>query len=893
MDTTQVTKSIMDFMKIKSFLTDFIINYPTDTSSPSSKLGNTLIFPCMNYILSVINESLSRYSNPNDKVLQTLVQSVKLAMKGGLVTNMYLKKFMDENRFDSLDKKTVQNLTSKDSDYDSTFILKPALSDSDEKLFDNPVNWNNFIESVFSIIEREIATNKILRTTVGNLSQELQKIICKGGVRVNVNGKFYNAIPLKTVKELYDIFPGRPFVSTFQSRNKSTITISYTNRENLFLVFKSDDKTMWARSLTEVIDTLPSDNALSFSHTSYLKKPTPPNFLLARIMGCMQIYEIYPQNTLPPSSVITEVENKTSISSNITYKFELLDISVDTPYTTTKYVSKLGVQEIKIDNFVGKILNGGRASDFIEVYTLNLGALVYDNYKIFLQDTFEKVEKRCYRLIIFLRVYNLIKLDIFNKIIQSGYYNYLFAPNISLTEKYTVLYNELSIKKDFRDQIATQFPEYMEIKEVETVIKEKGLFDKFIANIRDNCLNTKNPEILRLRDQLIYSFTGPQVVFTKFIGKLVDYFDIVKDGTLERMGKSGKDVDYFMRLTLRDNIPTWEEVSQKMQQIYGGTIHRHGGVKFIEDVKRYIPESNIYTNVPPNMLDILDRIIALVNNNIVMSYDIDTFTIESDIKRMDFKINQVLETKYKVVLKQPESYNWEIVKNLQESGIYKSVSYNPPVKPCAVTTDAGCYMLLYKDDLYTVNRNYLPYTVVRGNVLMRQKYCDLYYVATTIDFNVVDRSNSIYQISIQNPYYSFQLCIMLLLDSSSITTDIYGYLTNLYLRTTEQSKRQNKLIRAVFYGAKMMSQYGLLYSDLYPFSKLDEKINDIFTSPSKIVGLPDLSFMTNKLQNIRLTATEISSILDITHGELLDEVVDTRKLSQMSPACLPKNSRKL
>lgn len=266
-----------------------------------------------------------------------------------------------------------------------------------------------------------------------------------------------------------------------------------------------------------------------------------------------------------------------------------------------------------------------------------------------------------------------------------------------------------------------------------------------------------------------------------------------------------------------------------------------------------------------------------------MSYDIDTFTIESDRKRMDLKINQVLETKYNVVLKQPESYNWEIVKNLQESGIYKGVSSTPPVKPCAVTTDAGCYMFLYKDDLYTVDRNYLPYTVVRGNVLMRQKYCDLYHVANTIDFNVVDRDRAVSQISIQNRYYSFQLCIMLLLDSSSITTDIYGYLTNLYLRITEKPKRQNKLIRAVFYGAKLMRQYGLLYSDLYPFSRLDEKINDIFTSP---VGLPDLSFMTNILQKIRLTYTEIYSILDITHGELLAEVVDTTKLSQMSPACL-------
>ena len=860
-----IAKSITGYMNKKSILTDFIINYPT---SPSSKLGYNLIFPRMNFILSVINDSLSRYSNPNDKVLQTLVNRVKLAMKGGLVTNIYFKKFMEKIRFDSLDKKTLQDLTSKDSDYDSTIIFKPALSDDEGKVFDDPVNWKKFIVLVFSIIETEIATNQILRTTVGDLSRELQKNIIgrtDGGRLVNVNGKFYNAIPLNTVKELYDIFPDRPFTFEFKRTNS---TISYKDRKNLFLVFKSDDELMWKDSPVVKEDTLPSSNALHFKHTFLLDNETGPTFLLARIMGCMQIYEIDPKNELPPTSVI--VTNNT----NFTYHFELLDTSVDTPYTTTKYESKLGVQEIKTDTG-------------IEYYTLNLGALVYDNYKIFLQDTFQKVKKRCNRLIIFLRVYNLIKSSMFNNIIQDYYY--LFAPNMPLKDKYKVLDTQLSTDKNFRDQIATQYPGYMEIKEVETVIKEKGLFDTFIAKIIDNCLETKNPEILSFRKQLIEIFRGPQVVFfSDFIHNLVDYFDMVKDGTLERLEferlkiKSPKDVDYSMRELLRNNIPTWEEVSRQMQQIYGGTIHLHGGVKFIEDVKRYIQESDIYTNVPPNMRDILDstnvppnmrdildRIITLVKNNIVMSYDIDTFTIGSDIKRMD----TVLETKYNVVLTQPESKEWEIIKNLQESGIYKAVSYYPPAaKPCAVTTaDAGCYMFFYKDNLYT-NKYFLPYTVVRGNVLMRRKSDDLYYVANTIDFNVVDRNNAIVQILNKN-VYSFQLCIMLMLDSSLITTDEYGYLTNLYLRTTE-SKRRNKLIRAVFYGAKLMRQYGLLYSSGsdYPFLKLDEKINKKITT-SKIEGLLDLRFMTDKHRTIILTATDIESILSFTESVILDEVV--------------------
>ena len=63
---------------------------------------------------------------------------------------------------------------------------------------------------------------------------------------------------------------------------------------------------------------------------------------------------------------------------------------------------------------------------------------------------------------------------------------------------------------------------------------------------------------------------------------------------------------------------------------------------------------------------------------------------------------------------------------------------------------------------------------------MKSKYCDMFYVANTIDFNIINISQAEEQILKQNPKVSFQLFISLLLYNKRITLDEYLYLTSLY-----------------------------------------------------------------------------------------------------------------
>lgn len=854
---------ILDYMKTKGELTDFIINYPY----LNSKLGESIIFPYINYILHTINDLLSKSSSP-------LIRSVKFTIKGGLITTLYLKEFMREFQFDSIDRKTVENLVSKDSDYDATLVFKPSEADIKyipeiDRELEKPMAWVNFIKLLFTEVEKALSTNDSLKRIIALLSIKIQDTLCSTyGTTLSIDGVNYNSFPLKMATNFYNMFPATC------GGEENGIKYNYSNKDNLYLVFKTDEKSVWRGNKgSELPIIFPPHIALNMTHSEIKNKDF--NFFLSRILGCLQLYEIVSGT---PRRVFQNVDKK----FEFTYNFELLDMSVDTEYDTIKKESEVGALEIVIPNSINKDLPTGDKTEFIKIYALNLGSVIYDNYRIFIEDKINpKFEKRCKRLLVFLRIYNIIKLIVYNKIIQNPTYSYLFPPSaLTLEDKYYAIDTVLSTDKNEREIIAKTYPEYREIKEVESTIRQTGSFDKFIDNIKNQCFDTKRADVKQRRD-IIFDKLKTEKLFSKVVGEVINYFDTIKDGTVERLGKSEKDIDYFMRLMLSENVPTWYEISNQMQQIYGGVVHIHGGVRFIEDIKNY---RGGFEGASSLLLDVLNRIKTYVENNTLLSYDIDTFIIERDNKRMDYKINQLLNTIYKVPLNKYESYNWEII-NINYTGLYKIISsnrYSP--KPCAIVNDSGCYMFLYRDDLYTPERSYLPFTVVRGNIMMKHKYCELYYIANTIDFNIINIDRALEQISLQNTSNSFQLVISLLLDSGVINFDTYSYLTNLYFRNS--GKKNIRLARAIFYGAKLMRQNNLGYDNNYPFLKLDEIVNAIFTDPTKSFGFPDLSFMTNKIQIIRLTSVEVAGVLDLSQNDFVDEVVDSRKLSEQDPKCI-------
>lgn len=781
---------LFDNMKTKAILTESILNY--------KDVGKSVIFPALDRISSIINQKLGPYT---------------LSLKGGLALNKYLTEFKTSLPLDVVDRKTIELLTSKMSDYDTTFTIRPSVIIKDQ----NP-NWTNEREFLFSILQNEIINNGDIKELILNMAKKIQQVFTT--VTINIDGIMYNAFPLSLLPDFLEMFPDSC------DKKIKNIKISYKNKNNLFLVFKSPPKSLFNSPQL----------GLNFTH-SEIEENSVLKFILDRILGTLALYERQQTKFIPSS---------TKEKEDFLFNFELLDVSVDAQYDMIRDESILGT------------VNMG------EISVLNMASIMYDSYKIFTDQIVSKPEKRCKRLLIFLKVYNIIKKQLYDRIIV----DYNIPLDYEKLDKY-LLANPLE-----RKNISERYPIYKQIQDLEVMIIKNGNSSKFIENVRDLCLDTTNTFIQQEKDKILkkYLVTSDNL-FSSFIDDTVKIYDIVKDKTIDRLVQIPLDIDYFSRLILYNNINTWIDVSEQMKQVYISPppSFNHGGVKFVKDVLDLKLTGN--KNV---IVDILDRIQTFVKNKILISYDIDTFIVEDNQKIIDYKMNLVLNHQFTTRLVDGDSYNWEILNNLQDVGIYNYSRYYKNSK-CINSQDSGskCIIYFHKDDSLTQNKS-MPFTVIRGNVILRHKYCDINYIANIIDFNVVDRETAVLYINQNmNPAMSFQLCIMLLLADNKIEEDEYLYLSSLYF-FRKGSKPYNRLMRSVFYALKIDQNFN---DSIYPFETLDSKLYDKFVT----ANVPD--YLKVELQTLKLNAIEIVGILQISENDILKEVVETRKLSELYPSC--------
>ena len=856
-----------DTANIKAILTDFILNYTLPDSN--SKVANAIVFPHIHYIVYLLNQALAL---PSDK---HKLQMFTLTVKGGLATN----EFFNNITFglDVIDRRTIQELSSKITDYDTTITFRKG-----SEIPISMPEWKNRMKELFSFIEIQFNSNLDIKNLLVSLMKNLQEAICtKKFNRVNNLTKEsteYKGFPVSKIPEFEKLFPNSCNQTYFNDTKTFRRDINYSKKENLYLVFESQEEYMWRKTDNENTPLDPN-LGLSFLHLDVTnKKPgVPPGtllFTLDRILGNLALYEemeidrkfnpviksqlqLYSQNIEVPSS----------------YNFEILDISVDEDYNSIRDESTLGTVDVYVDV-------KDSAGNNIKINFFNIASIIFDSYNMFSEerDKVSKPEKRCKRLFIFLRVYEIIKKYVYDKI--SSMFNVSPGQNT-----YKNVDTFLFERPEFRKLIEDKIPEYGQIKELETILSTKLRAGIFLENVKNFCYKIENRQLVELRDEIfqdlqnlwdeIFENSTEKTTFSDFITRSLKLFDTLKDGTADRIIRDSnkviqKDIDYFARLMLYDNINTWKVVSEEMKKNYGGdlSVYNHGGVQFVDDVLKFnIPETKSLSS------DILNRIQTFVKNKILISYDIDTFIIDKT-ENIDSAVNRVLQLGYSFSLSSRDSYNWEIL-NIEDIGIYKAVNYfKSPI--CSGKESDKCYMYFYKDNLYNAERYYLPFTVIRGNIIMKSKYCDMFYVANTIDFNIINISQAEEQILKQNPKVSFQLFISLLLYNKRITLDEYLYLTSLYFFRRSE-KPYNRLIRAFFYGFKSLQ--GILENN-YPFNNLDTKIKNIFLeNPSTI-------FLTLEIDKMKLTSTEIVGILEISPRDILNEVVETEKLSSLYPTCI-------
>ena len=800
---------LFDNMKTKAILTESILNY--------KDVGTSVIFPALDRISNIINQKLGDY--PEGQTFGHRPGDYTLSLKGGLALNKYLTEFKTNLPLDAVDRKTIGLLTSKMSDYDTTFTVRPGVIIKDQ----NP-NWTNERGLLFSILQNEIINNVDIKELILNMAKKLQQIFTT--VTINIEGIMYNAFPLSLLPDFLEIFP-----DSCDKKIKNR-TISYKNKNNLFLVFKSPPTSAFNSSQL----------GLNFTHNE-ITENNDLKFILDRILGTLALYERQ-QTKFIPSSTKGYKEKE-----DFLFNFEVLDVSVDGQYDMIRDESILGT------------VNMG------EISVLNMASIIYDSYKIFTEQTVSKPEKRCKRLLIFLKVYNIIKKQLYDRIIV----DYNIPLNYDTYEKLDkyLLANPLE-----RKNISERYPIYKQIQDLEVMILKNGKSAKFVENVRDLCLDTKNTYIQQEKDQILkkYLVTSDKL-FSSFIDDTVKIYDIVKDKSIDRVIQIPLDVDYFSRLILYNNISSWIDVSEQMKQIYRSPppSFNHGGVKFVKDV--------LDMKLPGNknvIVDVMDRIQTFVKNKILISYDIDTFIVEDNQKIIDYKMNTVLNHQFTSRLVDGDSYNWEILNNLQDVGIYNYSRYYKNSK-CINSQESGsnCIIYFHKDDSLTQNKS-MPFTVIRGNVILRHKYCDINYIANIIDFNVVDRETALFYINQNiNPGMSFQLCIMLLLADNKIEHDEYLYLSSLYF-FRKRSKPYNRLMRSVVYALKIDQNF---QDSIYPFETLDSKLYDKFVT----ANVPD--YLKVELQTLKLNAIEIIGILQISENDILKEVVETRKLGDLYPSC--------
>jgi len=362
-----VTNPIYGYMKSKSILTDYVLNY--HIRGGPEKLGDRIEKKLDNFILSINNDlrSHSYYYSWHQP---------KLYKKGGLAIKKLWGDYTSTSMHPYLNPSDFSRLTSKNSDYDTTILFKNT--------FDNQAQYTTIMNDIFKFISNSVR-DKYVNTFV-DISNE-------------ITSNIQSPINLDKLTEMYDELPPGTVLPEYNS-----------TRDNIKVWFVVDNKIKISGKSCVSSPTLnnsyPPDWIRSWN-TAWRNIKLPIEFRLG--MTKIKYPSIFNYSSCNPDELknldtcftlfrcmgMCEIKGTSNYAKKT--NFEILDISNDCNFEKINTEIKLQSSSPDNDNDI----------------TLNFSSLLYDIYNIVTlsEEEMTKSAKRCSRLNEMLMIYDKIGED--------------------------------------------------------------------------------------------------------------------------------------------------------------------------------------------------------------------------------------------------------------------------------------------------------------------------------------------------------------------------------------------------------------------------------------------------------------------------------------------------
>ena len=772
-----ISPPFLDFMLAKQIITSEILNHPSRFNIGSTVATATVI-PIIESVIDIINNIFNTQKDEKDQ--NRNYSNYVLVLKGGLVVTEFLRKFTDVPEFgNSIDVKNINKLVKEFSDYDTTILAK------DPQLIDTK-NFERFITNIFTNIEDIICNSSEIQKLLYQLITRIIKDISTEDIKIVENNTVFTwrGFPISKFPSFKKLFTEQNMDTSYIDGKKNT-QIRYTNLNNLYLVFKGEKTDPFRRRNVIRKCMIPVLRRQPIKFTTSQDNTGLP-FVLDRILGQLELYEKTGDNF---SNVLT-VNDKYPFN----YAYEILDISMDKDVVSISTESTLGFRTIPKRLEIP--IPGQRLDKILIVHTLDLATVLYDFYNMFTGDSVTKPEKRCLRLLLFLKLYNLGKKSVIEHIKNTPHLIALFPQVAGLDQNNSSkqIDIDLSNNDDIRGYVSEIFPLYKPIAKLEQIILKDINNSKFIRNALDICLKTNDNVLTRLKDYVKAQYV-PGGFYTTLTKRLVEIFEILKDESLNKV-LDKKDPDNDVRMLLRNNIHIWLGIINGLTTLYNRitpekTYYAQGGVKFMVDIHNSLIAD-----------DTIKQLKTLYEGNVFMSYDTDVFIMGDD----EFSINQRIDFlktyQPNIRIQETSNTNWEFLNNITDLGIYKKEDYITSqglrYSKCQNDPCSMFFTIHNFDNQVDGNR---PFKLFKGNVVLKHRTCDIYYVTETVDFNIVNKQKAIDYISTRLNDFIVIYIAMILLDDKVITHDEYLYMSCLFFYKNQYRPYTN-IIRIYFYALK-------------------------------------------------------------------------------------------
>jgi hypothetical protein len=820
---TGVIKNMVDYMNVKSILTDYILNYKIDTNkypnSPYEKIGEYIENKFDEFIKDNINEDLK--NNKNSKIKK---YEPKIMKKGGLVVRNILKSidhlmgYFQNQDYYKFSKKLLNDrdkLIKSLSDYDTTIIFGSITNQKYLNFNNNEIELNESIDKTLESI-RDTILNDIHKTGNNSINKNIIEFIIHNIPIQNLFLK--NIISSNDFSKIPNSLNTDIYTYNEKSKQMSKVKVNYSDKNNILFNYNADDRRYFFDMKNDTnkynLPKLPLE--FKYSYVNDIDNNT--KFKLLRIAGSMNLIDSTTKMSVTSTDTVDPNTNKHYINYNI-YNFELLDISVDINSETV----------IKECNFEK---NNNTIS-------LGFNSILYDNVKMFIHVP-NKPEKRCKRLSILISMYNLIytlnklnklnyeliidwydrynveeKTNFFNHVIticfsQQLNSNTSFISKLSL-HKLALIYDKLSFNYD-RDINPTLSPN---IRKTMSIYFEKWRHDHIIKF--NKFLINYYPKYY----EKLYYIGGARFNLDRH--KFKDYYDENIDNKIKKLNINTVDIDCHFYL---DN--------KNEQDFYDRIEDFYKGFKFF-----------INSSVDNEFIKILFGLIINEKNN--------SWKAAKNVQ------NNIL-------------YKYEYIINDKFTEYYPTIPIKEDIHPVYSTVNDN-YYIINADKTINYNES-RPYFLLRESIVLKNKTCNHIKNANLLELNIISKSRLFNMYNYFYNYNSYNLLNRLNIPFNNIVVflqkicydnkekdEMKNMLYSTWINYKFNIKPKNNLYRFVHY-AKYYSE-GNLYN---------EYINDFNEKLKKYLTLKNISiYNILKMPKEKLINTFIDTCNNYTETILLSE----------------------